>query len=294
LVSASANDVLHKLDDGGLAFRFTAMASPCELLFDTDDVALAGRLGALAWREAQRIEAKWSRYRPDNLMHAINTANGAAVEVDEETARLIDYGQHLYQLSEGRFDLTSGVLRRLWRFDGAERWADADAVAAVLEHVGWQRVRWDGRRLQLAPQMEIDFGGIGKEYAVDRTLALLQAEATAPLLVNYGGDLAASGPRRSGAPWQVGILDSHARIQLRQGAVATSGSAYRYLTHAGRRYGHLLDARSGYPVAGAPQAVTVAAPTCSAAGALSSLALLHGADACRFLESQGADYHVLP
>lgn len=286
--------MLVRLDDGSHAWRFQAMASPCEILLDCDDAALAARLGAIAQAEAQRIEAKWSRYRPDNLMHAINTARGAAVEVDEETARLIDYGQHLYQLSEGRFDLTSGVLRRLWRFDGAERWADAAAVAAILEHVGWQRVRWQGRRLQMQPQMEIDFGGIGKEYAVDRSLALLQAETDVPVLVNYGGDLAASGPRRSGAPWQVGILDSHMRIQLRQGAVATSGSAYRYLTHAGRRYGHLLDARSGYPVAGAPQAVTVAAPSCSAAGALSSLALLHGADAVPFLESQHADYHVLP
>ena len=141
--------------------------------------------------------------------------------------------------------------------------------------------------------MEIDFGGIGKEYAVDRSLTLLRDATDAPLLVNYGGDLAASGPRRDGTQWQVGILDSTARIHLRSGAVATSGSAYRHLWHAGRRYGHLLDARSGYPVADAPQAVTVAAPTCSAAGALSSLALLHGVGARGFLELQGADYHVL-
>ncbi|MES0874645.1 FAD:protein FMN transferase [Sinimarinibacterium thermocellulolyticum] len=286
--------MLSRLDEGGYAFRFQAMASPCEVLIDCDDAALAARLGAIAQAEARRIETKWSRYRSDNLVHAINTADGAAIEVDEETARLIDYGAHLYRLSEARFDLTSGVLRRLWRFDGTERWVDADAVAAVLARVGWQRVRWDGRRLQMEPQMEIDFGGIGKEYAVDRSLALLAAAAAVPVLVNYGGDLAASGARRDGRPWQVGILDSDVRIQLRQGAVATSGSAYRYLTHAGRRYGHLLDARSGYPVADAPRAITVAAPTCSAAGALSSLALLHGADACRFLESQGADYHVLP
>lgn len=285
--------MLAHLDDGSHAWRFRAMASPCEILFDTGDAALAARLGALAQAEAQRIEAKWSRYRSDNLVHAINTAGGAAVEVDEETARLIDYGEHLHRFSEGRFDLTSGVLRRLWRFDGSECWADADAVAAVLVRVGWSRVEWNGRAIRLQPDMEIDFGGIGKEYAVDRSLTLLRDATDAPLLVNYGGDLAASGPRRDGTEWQVGILDSTTRIRLRSGAVATSGSAYRHLWHAGRRYGHLLDARSGYPVADAPQAVTVAAPTCSAAGALSSLALLHGAGARGFLELQGADYHVL-
>jgi FAD:protein FMN transferase len=286
--------VLQKLQDGGFAFRFTAMASPCELLFDTDDEATVAHLAVLAWREAQRIENKWSRYRPDNLVHRINTANGVAVEVDDETARLIDYGQQLYQLSEGRFDLTSGVLRRLWRFDGGDGWPEPAKVTAMMERIGWQRVRWDGQRLQMLPGMEIDFGGIGKEYAVDRSLALLRTAAEVPVLVNYGGDLAASGPRRDGLAWQVGILDSTARVQLRQGAVATSGSAFRHLWHKGKRYGHLLDARTGYPVADAPQAVTVAAPTCSAAGALSSLALLHGADALRYLESQGADYHVLP
>jgi thiamine biosynthesis lipoprotein len=286
--------MLARLDDGSHAWRFQAMASPCEILLDTDDADLAARLGTIAEAEARRIEIKWSRYRPDNLVHAINTANGAAIEVDDETARLIDYGQHLYQFSEGRFDLTSGVLRRLWRFDGSECWADPEAVSTVLQRVGWSRVHWSDRTIRMQPGMEIDFGGIGKEYAVDRTLVLLQAATTVPVLVNFGGDLAASGGRRDGASWQVGILDSSARIQLHHGGIATSGSAYRHLWHQGRRYGHLLDARNGYPVADAPQAVTVAAPTCSAAGALSSLALLHGADARRFLESQGADYHVLP
>lgn len=252
----------------------------------------ARHLAALAFDEAQRIERTWSRYRDDSVIAGLNRANGAAMAVDGETARLINFGAALHAQSQGAFDLSSGILGRLWRFDGHAHWASAEAVADLLEHVGWQRVLWDGTTLQMPAGMALDFGGIGKEYAVDRTLALLSAETDAPVLVNFGGDLAANRPRLNGQPWQVGILESSVQISLRHGGIATSGDAFRHLWHNGQRYGHILDARSGYPVAGAPHAVTVAAPTCSAAGALSTLAMLRGVDAEQFLDDQQADYHV--
>lgn len=252
----------------------------------------ARHLAALAFDEAQRIERTWSRYRDDSVIARLNRANGAAMAVDGETARLINFGAALHAQSQGAFDLSSGILGRLWRFDGHAHWAAAEAVTDVLEHVGWQRVLWDGTTLQMPAGMALDFGGIGKEYAVDRTLALLSAETDAPVLVNFGGDLAANRPRLDGHPWQVGILESSVQISLRYGGIATSGDAFRHLWHNGQRFSHILDARSGYPVAGAPHAVTVAAPTCSAAGALSTLAMLRGVDAEQFLDDQQADYHV--
>lgn len=278
---------------GGWAWRFTAMASPCEILFDTEDAALARTLGERGEAEARRIERKFSRYRTDSVTHRINTAEGRELIVDEETARLIDFGAQLHTLSEGRFDLSSGVLRQVWHFDGGTRWPEPSAVAALMSRVGWQRVHWQAPRLRMPPGMALDFGGIGKEYAVDRVVQqLAEAAPELPVLVNFGGDLACHRPRRDGSPWRVGILESDTQIKLGRGAVATSGDAYRYLVHQGRRYGHLLDARTGYPVAEAPRAVTVAAATCSQAGALASLALLFGAEAEAFLATQGADYHV--
>lgn len=279
--------------DGLWRVRFRAMASPCEVLIDGTDRPTAERLAVLASDEAWRIERKWSRYRDDALPALLRAAAGRPLEIDPETARLIDFGADLHRRSEGGFDLSSGVLGSLWHFDGGSRWPEAHAVQALLAHVGWSRAAWDGQRLQLPAGMSLDFGGIGKEYAVDRSLLRLASETDAALLVNYGGDLAANRPRRDGQPWQVGILESERTLRLWQGGVATSGSAFRYLCHNGRRYSHILDARSGYPVPDAPYAVTVAAPSCSAAGALSTLAMLAGAGAETFLNMQGADYHVL-
>jgi thiamine biosynthesis lipoprotein len=146
--------------------------------------------------------------------------------------------------------------------------------------------------------MEIDLGGIGKEYAVDRAAALVRPLSTKCLL-NFGGDLLALGPQGAGAPWRVGIESVTAEataakhIELRVGALATSGDARRFLLKDGQRYGHILDPKTGWPVAGAPRSVTVAAATCTEAGMLATLALLQGADAERFLEAQGVQFWAL-
>jgi thiamine biosynthesis lipoprotein len=256
------------------------------------------RLGTLASREAWRIEAKWSRYLPGNLVDRINRAEGEPVPVDEETARLLDFAALVWSDSDGRFDLTSGVLRRAWRFDGSDRIPTVEAVAVLLPLVGWDKVRWQAPLLTLLPGMEIDFGGIGKEYAVDRALAELMRATTLPVMVNFGGDLAVSAPRLNGEPWRVGIDNGDPAIptplvRVSSGAVTTSGDAHRFLLKDGIRYPHVLDPRTGWPVMEAPHSVTVAAGTCSEAGALSTLAMLAGARAESFLESRRVDHHVI-
>jgi thiamine biosynthesis lipoprotein len=274
------------------------MASPCEVHVAKADRATAERVVALAAAEAARIEAKFSRYRRGNIVDAINTAEGRTVVLDPETGGLLDYATRLYELSDGLFDVTSGVLRRAWRFDGGDRVPSPSAIAALLPLVGWDKVRWRPPELTLPPGMEIDLGGIGKEYAVDRAAALVQPLSTSCLL-NFGGDLLALGPQGGGAPWRVGIesvLESGTaarHIDLSVGALATSGDARRYLVKNGRRYGHVLDPTTGWPVSDAPRSVTVAAPTCTEAGMLATLALLQGPDAEAFLAAQGVQFWAL-
>jgi thiamine biosynthesis lipoprotein ApbE len=106
------------------------MASPCEVHVDDVDRDQARAIVDVAAREAARIEAKFSRYRHGNLIHAINTAGGRPVVVDDETARLLDYAARLHELSGGKFDVTSGVLRRAWRFDGSDRAGGTWSVGA--------------------------------------------------------------------------------------------------------------------------------------------------------------------
>jgi len=277
---------------GDRATHFAAMASPCVVLVDTTDDETGAAIGAIVENETARIEAKFSRYRP-SVVTRINETAGQPVEVDAETADLIDYAVSCYELSGGLFDITSGALRRAWTFDGTGSVPTASRLSELLECVGWHRVTWDRPVLTLAPGMEIDFGGIGKEYAVDRAMTLAQTHAAMPTLVNLGGDLRVSGLRRSGGPWRVAIEDvdragqATALIELTGGALATSGDTHRHVLRGGVRYGHVLDPRSGWPVAGAPRSVTVHAATCSEAGLLAKLALLRGVEAEAFLEAEG-------
>ncbi len=277
---------------GCLVASFEAMGSPCEILVETRNDDEARSLGELAAAEAWRIEDKFSRYVSGNIVARINAADGAPVTVDAETASLLDFSATLHELSGGRFDITSGVLREVWLFDGSDRVPTEEAVAAVTKRVGWHRAAWQPPTLRLDRGMEIDLGGIGKEYAVDRAAALVRDASAVGALINFGGDIAVARPRGDGPAWRVGIESvaapgAEAMIDLKAGALATSGDARRYLLKNGVRYGHVLDPTTGWPVADAPRSVTVAADTCTQAGMLSTMAMLKGADAEKFLAEEG-------
>jgi thiamine biosynthesis lipoprotein len=281
-----------------LAVRFTAMASPCEVLCESTDHRLALELGTLAAHEARRVEAKFSRYRDDSVTTWIHSHRGSDVVLDEETASLINYASQCFDLSEGLFDITSGVLRKAWTFDGSDHIPDPEEISRLLPLVGFEKIRWQAPRLLLPTGMELDFGGIGKEYAVDRTYALLAARGSTPFLVNFGGDLRINRAPSHGR-WQVGIerpdTDREATmiLEVERGALATSGDSRRYLLKQGIRYGHILDPRTGWPIVGAPRSVTVAASSCTEAGLLATMALLQGAGAKEYLEELGARYWLL-
>ncbi len=277
--------------------RFRAMASPCELLCEATGRAQAERLTKIVAREAWRIEDKFSRYLAGNVVDRINSADGDAVEVDPETAQLIDFGVTLYQLSDRRFDITSGVLRRVWRFDGSGNIPAATEIDAVMKDVGWHQVVWESPQLTIRAGMEIDFGGIGKEFAVDRAAVLLRNEASVSCLVNLGGDLAVSSKPVRRDTWKVGIeaINQSAQVpasllNLQIGALATSGDARRFLLKDAIRYSHILDPQTGWPIQDAPRSITVAADTCTQAGMLSTLAMLQGKGAESFLKAQDVKF----
>jgi FAD:protein FMN transferase len=279
-VEARGNDLL--------AVCFNAMASPCEVLLCEIERSAALRLGAMIAKEAWRIEAKFSRYRDDSVLAWIHRTRGTLIEVDNETASLLDFAQHCFEISDGLFDITSGVLRRVWRFDCSDRIPEQADIIDLLPLIGFGKLKWDSPNLCIPKGMELDLGGIGKEYAVDRAYDQLASEYSGPFLINFGGDLRANRPPQQG-PWKVGVerpdTDRQAAmlLDLAQGALATSGDAHRYLHRAQIRFGHVLDPRTGWPVVGAPRSVTVAASSCTEAGFLATLALLKGPGAERFL-----------
>ncbi len=282
--------------DGCWCGEFIAMASPCQLLVDGGNASEAKKLLEIVAADAWRIETVYSRYRDDNIIYQINNALGVQVELDEEAARLVDFADELYQLSDGFFDVTSGVLRRAWRFDGGDRIPQQSEIDQLLPLIGWDKVSWDKPWLTLPAGMQIDFGGIGKEYAVDRAAGLVGAECLHSYLVNFGGDIFVSGPRQNGRAWRTGIEDPDQLgkaigvLDIYKGALATSGDARRYLLKDGVRYSHVLNPKTGWPVDNAPHSITVAASTCVEAGMLSTLSLLQGKNAEQFLDEQNVDY----
>ena len=272
--------------------RFQAMGSPCEVVCESPRRSDAAEICELVAAEAWRVEDKFSRYRYDNIVARINQAEGVALDLDGETSDLIDFAATLYRLSNQRFDITSGLLRKAWIFDGSDRVPSQREIAPLLARVGWHRVSWQRPRLTLPTGMEIDLGGIGKEYAVDKAVARIQSAGGGPCLVNFGGDLASTAMPRRRRCWKVGIEgktpeSAERLIDLKEGALATSGDERRFLEKDGIRYSHILDPLTGWPVFEAPRSVTVAAASCTQAGMISTLAMLKGAGAEALLETEG-------
>jgi thiamine biosynthesis lipoprotein len=277
-----------------LGFDFTAMACPCELRVAGPDEARLRDAAAMAIAEVRRIEHKYSRYRDDSVVGRINAAAGGvgAVSVDDETTALLDFAGALYSQSGGLFDITSGVLRRAWDFRTGRVPSEAE-LQALLPLVGWPQVQRPPGAVRLPQQgMELDFGGFGKEYAADRAVEQLQRAGVKHGYANLGGDIRVLGPRGDGRPWRFAIRHPRvaeacvAEVELSGGALATSGDYERSFERDGRRYHHLLDPRTGWPVR-RWQSVSVVAPTCAGAGALCTIAMLLEDEAEPFLQAQG-------
>jgi len=282
----------------GHDYSFRALGTACTLHLCSGSQVQADMAAALAIAEIERIEKKFSRYDESSILSAINRAGaiGGKVTVDEETAALLDFAFACYEKSGGLFDITAGVLRRAWNFASGSL-PEPDAVNALLPLIGMDKIVWRSPSLSfVVAGMELDFGGIGKEYAVDRLASLLAAEGFNRGLVNLGGDLLALGPRADGEPWKIGLRDPlnsaemAGEVAIERGALATSGDYERCIRSNGRRYSHILNPTTGWPVEGLAS-VTVLAGRCMVAGSAATIAMLKGESGAQWLAEMGVPHH---
>jgi thiamine biosynthesis lipoprotein len=293
------NASMKDLTPGLFEVVFGAMGTRCSVSIFAADMAAARKLAQVVIDDVGRLEAKYSRYLDTSFLSRINhvAQAGGEIEVDAETASLLDYAKTCYEQSEGLFDVTSGLLRRAWNFqpEGQTAVPDATAIQALLERVGWHHVDWRAPRLRFAHAgMELDFGGIVKEYAADRAASLLREAGAPHALINLGGDLCVTGPRADGSSWSVAIQNPESdasidTLHLASGALATSGSYARCIEIEGIKYSHLLNPRTGMPVQG-PLSVSVVADHCVIAGSVATLAMLKGREARQVLDDTGLAY----
>lgn len=288
------------MSDAPFLFPFQAMGTACCFHVHAQDEGAARGIAFVGAREVYRLEGKFSRYDPDSRLSAINLIGreGGAVDVDDETAALLDLALDWHGQSGGLFDITSGVLRRIWHADRRDLPGDAD-LAEVLPLCGLSKLRWTAPTLVFdVPGVELDLGGIVKEYACDRAAALMMDAGADAVLVDLGGDIRVAGTRPDGRGWPVGIRipeqpdRAACCVEIVAGGLATSGDYARFFEIAGRRYSHVLNPTTGWPIDGC-SSVSVLAETCIEAGRLSTIGLLMGLMAAEWLTERGACYLVI-
>ncbi len=273
------------------------MGSPCEVQLYGAGRIEARRAGEMLIADVERLEALYSRYRDSSLISKINqvAASGGDIRLDSETAGLLDYAQTCFHQSEGLFDITSGILRRAWDFRAAKLPAPG-VIEALLDNVGWQRLHWDPPVLSFPHSgMEIDLGGVVKEYAVDRAASICLGQGINHGMINLGGDIRIIGPHPDGTPWRVAIRNPGQKesplqtLELSNGALASSGDYERCITLDGVRYGHILNPLTGWPVK-CMAAVSVTADLCVVAGSASTIGMLKEEGGKKWLEEFGSPY----
>lgn len=270
---------------------FVKMGTQCIVNVESSDFLLTSMAIEAAITEVERIEQHYSRYRADSYLSAINTCgiNGGSIALDEETLALIEYAAACHRLSEGRFDITSGILRRAWNFKSSII-PTQEQIDVLLPDIGFERLNWSESTLHIPKGIELDLGGVGKEYAVDRIADIWLDMGVEHGLIDLGGDIRAVGSHADGSPWRIGIRDPRAHdnaivtVELNDEALATSGDYERYLEIDGKRYCHILDPMTGWPVEGLAS-VSVIAKECMVAGSLSTIAMLRGAEGGAWLRS---------
>jgi FAD:protein FMN transferase len=266
------------------------------------------RIVGEALDEVDRIDRLMSHYRPDSPLSQLNReAARRAVPVDSELFDFIALALGYSRSSDGAFDITVGPLMKAWGFfqdDG--RVPTRRELTAVRRLVGYHHVDLNAvdRTIRFdTPGVELDLGGIAKGYAVDRVVRLLKERGVRAALVSAGGSTVFG----IGAPpgedaWRVSVQDplDAARIAftvaLRDRAVSVAGSSEKFFARGRRRYGHIMNPRTGRPVQDV-LTVAVLAPTGTAGDALDDALFVRGVEASRtsLAEQQGVEaYFLLP
>lgn len=226
-----------------------------------------------SFQEIRRLDRVMSNYRQDSEWSRINgLAAQRPVQVTRETYDLLEACLNYSRLSEGAFDITVGPLMRVWGFyKGSGRLAKTEDVAEALKRVGYRHLTLDPDQRTVrfdAEGVEIDPGGIGKGYAVDRIVGILRKKGIGSALVSAGGSSIFAIGTPPGEPgWRVDIKDPRdetnvaAEVVLKDESMSTSGTAEKFFRANGRLYAHIMDPRTGYPAEGILSASVIAPKT---------------------------------
>ncbi len=264
---------------------FHAFATGCKItLTDHPNLSPSGIAEEItSW--IQGFEQRYSRYLPESWITRINLASGLhPITIEEEDMEVIAAARYAYFQSKGAIDPSCLPLTKLWQeARSGRKIPDASLIHHAKNLVNWKKVEISDHRIFLPTTgMGLDFGGFGKEFAVDKTAGLLLNLGCRDFLVDFGGDLFASGYGPDGQPWKIGIERPTPSGQpkyvlaLTDKALATSGNYRKFFDIDGKRYGHAIDPRTGFPTIHSQLSASVIAPSCLKSGILSTTCILEG------------------
>jgi FAD:protein FMN transferase len=271
--------------------KHVTMGSSLEISIAGPDDAPTRTAIEESFTEVDRLDRLMSVWKPGSDVLRLNAAAGDhPVPVDREVLETLRLAIQAGQWTNGKFDVTFGVLSGLWRFDAQnedQRVPDPAEVKARLPLIDYTQLELNegaGTAFLRKKGMSAHLGGIGKGYAVDRVADILHRAGIRDFLVQFGGDLFVSG-LHDGRPWSLGIRDPRgpedriiAAVALSDSTFSTSGDYERFFLAGGRRYHHIIDPDTGEPARGS-RSVTIVAKQGAIADALSTGVFVMGPDA---------------
>lgn len=273
--------------NGVCRVEFKALGTQCSLQWRglSEQNSLQFLNEALGWLE--QFEAQFSRFRPSSMLSQINAAAGRDwVAVDRAMEAMLDRAAAMHEFTRGILDATALPLILLW--DWQRQHAQLPSAAEIEKAKSlcdWSLIkRRPGAVFLPKAGMGLDFGGFGKEYAVDQVTAIAKRHGLSDCLVDLGRDIMALGGNGRQPFWHVGLQDGRdpqgcvAGVAASGIAVCASGNYTRFFECEGKRYGHILDPRSGWPCAKPLHAVTVLAANALLAGIVSTALVVLGRD----------------
>ncbi|WP_027860473.1 FAD:protein FMN transferase [Marmoricola sp. URHB0036] len=278
-------------------------STSCRLVV-TDPAALPSARALVDWLLAE-IERACSRFRPDSELMTLARNHEGGAELSPLLADLMADALEAARETDGAVDPTLGSVLVGLGYDTdleevrrRESTKERPRVTVVRRAAGWRTLTLEGPHLQLPPGLQLDLGATAKAGAADRCARLVASCLETGVLVSLGGDIATAGPAPEGG-WQVLVQDLPSdvpqQITLAAGAaVATSSSARRTWTQAGRPRHHLVDPRTGLPATGPWRSITVVAPTALKANTATTAAMVKGRDALAWLRGTGLPARLVP
>lgn len=243
----------------------------------------AGEALEKAEKEIHTLESEWSVTDENSEIYAVNHSNGNVVTLSEDTAGVVSFALEMAKETDGALEPTIYPVLTAWGFTTDEnRIPGNEEIQSLLSRVGYEKVELNGQKIHLPEGMELDLGAVGKGYAGDLTAEIVKESGVTSALLNIGGNVQTVGSRPDGNDWRLAIRSPYGDgevgvLEVSDCAVVTSGNYERYFTgEDGKRYGHIIDPKTGYPVDNGLASVTIVTEEGKTGDALSTSMFVKG------------------